>query len=258
MAEFQVDVVGAIEIWTILGQARRNTLSRAMVSELEGHIERVSSHSSVRVVILTGEGNKAFCAGADLKERVNMAEPDIRAFLSQLRQTLRAMEKSHCVFIAAMNGVAFGGGTELALACDLRIASEGAELGLTEVKLGIIPGGGGTQRLSRLIGLAKAKEFILTGRKMSAQEALALGLLSQLSKSENLLSEALTWARQIAENAPIAVAAAKHAIDEGFSMNLDSALETEQAYYAKTLFTEDRLEGLRAFAEKRAPKYSGR
>ena len=148
MPEFKVDARGAIEIWTIDGEGRRNAISRAMLQELASLVERVSAAREIRVVILTGAGDKAFCAGADLKERGTMGEPEVRAFLDELRRTLRAIEKSDCIFIAALNGTAFGGGTELALACDLRVAAPAAELGLTEVKLGIIPGGGGTQRLA--------------------------------------------------------------------------------------------------------------
>lgn len=257
-SEISVEQRGFVEIWCIQGEARRNSISRAMLSELEANVKRVSSGRDVRVVVLMGAGSKAFCSGADLKERTTMNDADIRAFLAKLRETLRAIEKSDCVFIAALNGVAFGGGTELALACDLRIAGAHAELGLTEVKLGIMPGGGGTQRLSRLVGLAKAKELILTGRKISAQEAAQWGLVSEVSSEASPLELALSWAEQIAQNGPIAVSAAKHAIDEGLTLSLDDALEKEQEYYALTLPTEDRLEGLRAFAEKRAPQYKGR
>lgn len=257
MSEFKVEAHGAVEVWTIEGEARRNSISRAMLAELSVLIERVSREKSPRVVVLTGAGTKAFCAGADLKERASMSEGEVRHFLETLRQTFRAIELSDCVFIAAINGAAFGGGTELALSCDLRVAASSAELGLTEVKLGIIPGGGGTQRLPRLVGLAKAKELILTGRRVQAPEALDMGLVNEVSDS-SVVEAALRWARQISENAPIAVASAKHAVDEGYSLTLDDALALEQKHYAKTLGTEDRLEGLRAFAEKRSPVYRGR
>jgi enoyl-CoA hydratase/carnithine racemase len=257
MPEFKIDAHGAIEVWTIDGEARRNAISRAMLQELAAHVQRVSSGHSVRVVVLTGAGNKAFCAGADLKERASMSEAEVRTFLSTLRQTFRAIEKSDCIFIAALNGAAFGGGTELALACDVRVAHAQAEMGLTEVKLGIIPGGGGTQRLPRLVGLSLAREMIFTGRRMGAPEALAAGLVNRVTEG-SVVEESLGLARQVAENAPIAVAASKHAINEGYSLALDEALEVEQMHYAKTLGTEDRLEGLKAFAEKRAPVYRGR
>lgn len=187
-----------------------------------------------------------------------MSEPEVRTFLDGLRQTFRAIEKSDCVFIAAINGAAFGGGTELALSCDLRVAAPAGELGLTEVKLGIIPGGGGTQRLARLIGPGRAKDLILTGRRMNAAEAFSVGLVNRLAPEGHLLETAFSLAEAIVENAPIAVATAKHAIDEGTGLELDEALALELRKYEEVLKTEDRLEGLRAFAEKRKPVYKGR
>lgn len=258
MPEFKVDARGAIEIWTIDGEGRRNAISRAMLQELGALVERVSSGHQVRAVVITGAGDKAFCAGADLKERAGMSENEVRAFLEGLRRTLRAIEKSDCVFIAAVNGAAFGGGTELALACDLRVAAPAAELGLTEVKLGIIPGGGGTQRLTRLVGPGRAKDLILTARRLNAAEAFAMGLVNRLAPEGHLLEVAHTLAESVVENAPIAVATAKHAIDEGTGLELDDALALELRKYEEVLKTEDRLEGLRAFAEKRPPVYKGR
>ncbi|MBX7096625.1 MAG: enoyl-CoA hydratase/isomerase family protein [Myxococcaceae bacterium] len=254
MAEFRVEKRGAVEVWTIDGEARRNSISRAMLSELAGHVARVSAPGGTRVVVITGAGEQAFCAGADLKERAGMSPDEVRAFLDLLRKTFRAIELSDCVFIAAINGAALGGGTELALACDLRVGGSKGSMGLTEVKLGIIPGGGGTQRLSRLLGPGRAKELILTGRRINAAEALELGLVDRGGQ----LDAAVALGEEIAANAPIAVAAAKHAIDEGLSLGLDDALALEQVHYAKTLGTEDRLEGLKAFAEKRPPKFQGR
>ena len=255
MAEFTVEAQGAVERWTINGEAKRNALSRAMVAELAQHVARVSgSDRSVRAVVLTGAGTKAFCAGADLKERATMSEGDVRSFLDTLRSTFRAIELSDCAFIAFINGAAFGGGTELALSCDLRVMDEAAEMGLTEVKLGIIPGGGGTQRLPRLIGKGAAKDLILTGRRVGAEEALCLGLVNRVGEFD----DAMHLAKNIVENAPIAVGLAKHAIDEGMHLDLDAALALEQQFYQRTIGTEDRLEGLKAFAEKRPPVFKGK
>jgi enoyl-CoA hydratase/carnithine racemase len=254
MGELRIEAFGEREVWTIDGEARRNALTRALVAELAHNVERVSSGRAVRAVVLTGAGEKAFCAGADLKERATMSPEEVRAFLDQLRSTFRSFERSDCVFIAFVNGVAFGGGTELALACDLRVIAPAAEMGLTEVKLGIIPGGGGTQRLPRLVGKGAAKDLILTGRRVKAEEALRLGLVER----QGSLEDAKAWAAEICENAPIAVGAAKHAIDEGLHLDLDGALALEQRRYAETIGTEDRLEGLKAFAEKRKPVYRGR
>jgi len=254
MSEFIITAHGPFEQWTINGEARRNALSRAMVTELKANVERVSADRKVRCVVLTGAGNKAFCAGADLKERAGMKPEEVTAFLDGMRKTFRSLELSDCVFIAFLNGAAFGGGTELSLCCDLRVIAAEAEMGLTEVKLGIIPGAGGTQRLPRLVGKGVAKELILTGRRVPALEAVSLGLASKVGT----LDDAHGLAKTICGNAPIAVSAAKHAIDEGAHLDLDAALGVEQQQYAHTLGTEDRLEGLKAFAEKRPPVYRGR
>ena len=149
MGSFREERRGPVEIWTLDAEDTRNAISRAVLAELETHVSRVSGGQEVRAVILTGAGDKAFCAGADLKERATMSEAEVRAFLGGLRRTLRAVETSGTIFIAAINGLALGGGTELALACDLRIAAPAAELGLTEVRLGIIPGAGAGCRLHR-------------------------------------------------------------------------------------------------------------
>ena len=258
MSEFKIDVLDAVEIWTIDGEARRNSINRGMVQELEKMLERVSSARDVRAVVLTGAGDRAFCAGADLKERAKMSQAEVRAFLTTLRRLLRMPEASDCVFIAAINGLALGGGAEIALCCDLRVASSTAELGLPEVKLGIIPGGGGTQRLARLIGPARAKDLILTGRRVGAAEALNLGLVNRVVPPATLVDAAVELASQITVNAPLAVAAAKHAVDLGLDLTLDAGLALEHQQYEKVLKSEDRLEGLRAFLEKRAPRYQGR
>jgi enoyl-CoA hydratase/carnithine racemase len=258
MAEFLDERRGSTEVWTIDGEKRRNAISRAALAEFAERVARVSRDHTTRAVVLTGAGERAFCAGADLKERVGMSEVEVRGFLSQLGRALRAMEHSDCIFIAALNGAALGGGTELALACDFRVAAPTAELGLTEVQLGIIPGGGGTQRLPRLVGPARAKDLILTGRRINAAEALAIGLVQRLAPEGRLLEVALGLAEQVAANAPLAVAAAKHAIDEGLALGLDAALALEQRHYETVLSSEDRLEGLAAFGEKRTPRFQGR
>jgi enoyl-CoA hydratase/carnithine racemase len=255
MAELLVDSHGFFETWTLNGEAKRNALSQALVLELAQHVARVAqSAHAVRAVVLRGAGEKAFCAGADLKERAAMRVDEVHAFLKLLRDTFRALEASDCVFIAFINGSAFGGGTELALACDVRVIAPQAEMALTEVKLGIIPGAGGTQRLPRLVGKGVAKDLILTGRRVGSGEAVSLGLASRVGG----LEDAHQLARSVCENAPLAVALAKHAIDEGAHLDLDAALALEIEKYAHTLGTEDRREGLNAFAEKRAPVYQGR
>ncbi|MHB8417317.1 MAG: enoyl-CoA hydratase-related protein [Myxococcales bacterium] len=245
-----------VELWTILGAARRNTLTRALVAALGAELRRVAT-GGPRAVVLTGEGDQAFCAGADLKERRLMSAGEVRAFLEELRRLTLGMERQRAVFLAALEGSAFGGGTELALACDLRVASEAATLALTEVTLGIIPGGGGTQRLPRLVGPGRARDMILTGRRVGAQEALGWGLVDRLAPRGQAAEAACGLASLIAANAPIAVGLAKTAIRDGLEATLEEGLLIEQREYEQTLGTKDRLEGLAAFAEKRKPVYRG-
>jgi enoyl-CoA hydratase/carnithine racemase len=257
MDQFKVEKSQSIETWTINREDRLNVIGGVFVGELEQLVASASSSRLVRAIVITGAGSRAFCAGADLKERRGMSEDEVRTFLERFGRIFRAMEKSPCVFIAAINGVAFGGGTELALACDLRLAAPTAEFGLTEVKLGIIPGGGGTQRLPRLIGVGRAKDLIFTGRTVKADEALALGLVDRITPEGQLLPTALGMAQTIAGNAPLAVAAAKRAVNAGWDLDLDRALELERQEYEVVLRSQDRQEGLRAFAERRRPEFKG-
>ncbi len=255
--EWQVERREGVEVWTVDGEARRNALSRAMVRELGENLSRVREDRAVRCVVLTGKGDKAFCAGADLKERASMSREEVHAFHDALRDALRGIEAAPQAFLAAMNGAALGGGLELALACDLRVAVEGAELGLPEVGLGIIPGAGGTVRLPRAIGVSRAKELILTGRRVGAAEALALGLVSRVAPAGRLLEVALELAGLVARNAPVSIRQAKRAVDGGLHLDLDAALAHENAMYQDCLATKDRVEALRAFAEKRRPIFTG-
>jgi enoyl-CoA hydratase/carnithine racemase len=255
--EFRVERRGAIEVWTIDGEARRNSISVAMLRELNALLGRATSDRVLRCVVLTGAGDKAFCAGADLKERARMSEAEVHAFHDGLKAALRAIEQTPQPFLAALNGAALGGGLELAIACDLRIASDSAQMGLPEVGLGIIPGGGGTQRLARLVGVARAKDLVLTARRVGAAEALAMGLVGRVAPAHRLLDEALAYAGEVARNAPISLRQAKRAIDGGFHLPMDEALALENRLYQDCLGTKDRLEALRAFAEKRPPVFTG-
>jgi enoyl-CoA hydratase/carnithine racemase len=257
MAEFRTERRGAIEVWTIDGAPRRNAISMAMLAELNALLARAAADRSLRCVVLTGAGEKAFCAGADLKERARMGQEEVHAFHDGLRRALRAIEEGPQVFVAALNGAALGGGLELALACDLRIAADSAEVGLPEVGLGIIPGGGGTQRLARLVGVARAKDLVLTARRIGAAEALAAGIVLRVAPSARLLDEALAYAGEVARNAPVSLRQAKRAIDDGLHLSLDDALALENRLYQDCLGTRDRLEALRAFAEKRPPVFTG-
>lgn len=245
-----------VELWTILGAARRNTLTRVLLAALGAELRRIEA-GAPRAIVLTGEGDQAFCAGADLKERRLMSADDVRAFLADLRRLLLGLERQRAVFIAALEGPAFGGGTELSLACDLRVASEAATLALTEVTLGIIPGGGGTQRLPRLVGPGRARDMILTGRRVGAAEALGWGLVDRVAPKGQTVEMAVGLAALVAANAPIAVGLAKTAVREGLETTLEEGLSIEHREYEKTLGTKDRLEGLAAFASRRKPVFRG-
>lgn len=234
-----------------------NALSTALLQELQIKLEE-AAQSDARVVILTGAGQKAFCAGADLKERRGMDESQVRQAVARIRRVIQAVASLPMPVIAAVNGVAFGGGTELALACDLRVSAESAKFGLTETSLAIIPGAGGTQRLARLIGIAKAKELIFTARRIDAHTALQFGLVNQVTSDESLLGQAIVLAQEIASNGPIAVRQAKYAMDVGVETDLATGLVIETKAYEMTIPTQDRLEGLSAFAERRLPKYQGK
>jgi len=234
---------------------RYNALSRQVVEELHAVACELAVDRSVRAVILHGGESKAFCSGADLKERQGMAEPQVIAMVGALRAAVNDYANLPMPVIAAIHGMAFGGGLELALACDIRIAADDAQLGLTEVSWGIIPGAGGCTRLPALIGPARAKELIFTARKLNAGEAEGLGIINRVVPRAELLAAAKTMADEIARHAPLAVRAAKQAIDGGLA--LDQGLAIEWQAYQRIVATEDRLEGLRAFAEKRPPVYRG-
>ena len=235
-----------------------NSFNFPMLLALKERVEAVHFDPEVRVVIIVGAGQKAFCAGADLKERATMSEAQVREFIFTIRNLFTFIEYLNKPVIAAVNGIALGGGTELALACDIRLASATATLGLTETRLAIIPGAGGTQRLPRLIGRGKAKELIFTGRKVDAQEALQIGLVNKLSEPTALLDECKAMAAQICEAGPIAIQQAKYAINYGLEADLHTGLAIESNAYWVTIPSEDRLEGLRAFGEKRKPVYKGK
>lgn len=255
----KLDRRGAVAVLTLDRADRRNALSRDALLAFGRLGRELVDDPEVRALVITGTGDKAFCAGADLKERQGMSPDDVRRQVGLYRTELGVLARSPKPVIAAINGVAFGGGLELALLCDLRVAAPHAELALPETSLGIIPGAGGTQRLPRVVGEARAKEMILLGRKLTAAEALAWGLVNRVSpEGTPVVDDAIAWIEPIASGAPIAQAAALRAIEEGYDVPLDLGLEIERVHYDETLRSEDRLEALRAFAEKRKPVYRGR
>jgi enoyl-CoA hydratase/carnithine racemase len=210
------------------------------------------------VVILTGSGEKAFCAGADLKERATLSDLQVSEYLYKQRNLFTNIANLNKPVIAAINGAAFGGGTEIALACDIRIAASTAKMGLPETRLAIIPGAGGTQRLPRLIGRAKAKELIYTGRRITAQEALDIGMVNKVCEPEVLMEECRKMAEEMCLAGPLALEQAKKAIDCGLDTDLHTGIAIETDAYRVLIPTEDRLEGLAAFREKRKPVYKGK
>ncbi|MFO8112828.1 MAG: enoyl-CoA hydratase-related protein [Desulfosalsimonadaceae bacterium] len=235
-----------------------NAVNFDMLNAIKAEVESIRFNPDIRVVIITGAGEKAFCAGADLKERSTMPELRVREFIYTIRRLFSDIESLNKPVIAAVNGFALGGGTEMALASDIRIASMNASMGLTETRLAIIPGAGGTQRLPRLIGRGKAKELIFTGRRVDAKEAVDIGLVNQICEPKLLMEEAMKMARMICEAGPIAISQAKYAIDAGLETDLNTGLAIESNAYWITIPTKDRTEGISAFLEKRKPVYEGK
>lgn len=247
-----------IAIVTLNRPEAANALSKQMLSDFRKILEDLKNDLQVRVVLLTGEGEKAFCAGADLKERRGMSDTVSKQTVRLIGSTINEVESLPQPVIAVLNGVAFGGGLELALACDLRVGALEAKLGLTETSLAIIPGAGGTQRLPRLIGPGKAKELIFTAQRLTAEEAAAIGILEYAVPRAQVLQKALELAKAMAKNGPIALVQAKKAVNKGIEVDLATGLKIEELAYDALIPTEDRIEGLKAFAEKRPPEYKGR
>jgi enoyl-CoA hydratase/carnithine racemase len=245
-------------ILTLNRPAVMNCLNFDLLYALRDEIDALQFSDTIRSVVITGAGEKAFCAGADLKERTTLTQDQVKQFIVTIRNLLTAIQNLKMPVISAVNGIALGGGTEIALASDIRIASDTAVMGLTETRLAIIPGGGGTQRLPRIIGVAKAKELIFTGRRVDAKEALDIGLVNATAPPEKLMATCLDMAAMIAETGPIAVEMAKYAIDKGIETDLATGLAIESNAYRVTIPTQDRIEGLTAFREKRKPVYQGR
>ncbi len=234
-----------------------NSLNFKLLHAIKEQIETLRNNPDIRVVIITGAGQKAFCSGADLKERITLTELQVKEFIYTIRNLFTYIENLNKPVIAGINGVALGGGTELSLASDIRIASTNATMGLTEARLAIIPGAGGTQRLPRLIGRGKAKELIFTGRRVDAKEALEIGMVNKICEPDALIDECKKMANMICETGPIALEQAKFAINYGIETDINTGLAIESHAYWVTIPTKDRLEGLAAFREKRKPVYKG-
>ncbi|MBQ66695.1 MAG: enoyl-CoA hydratase [Marinovum sp.] len=235
-----------------------NAFNTVMAGELYDLFETLAlKPKEIRTVVMTGSGDRAFCAGGDLKERNGMSDADWQAQHLVYERMVRAIIACPLPVIGAINGAAYGGGCELAAALDFVYVSKTARFAQTEVRIGIIPGAGGTQTLSRAVGERRAKELILSGRVFDAQEALEWGLANAIYPPQELLPTVLTLAENIANNAPIAVRQAKQAIHKGLQMGLADGLAFEIEAYNRTIPTQDRREGVLAFNEKRAPKFKG-
>uniref|UniRef100_A0A2P2J7K6 Methylglutaconyl-CoA hydratase n=2 Tax=Rhizophora mucronata TaxID=61149 RepID=A0A2P2J7K6_RHIMU len=235
----------------------KNAIGKEMLRGLRHTLEMINEDASAKVVLISSLVPKVFCAGADLKERKMMTPPEVQFFVNSLRSTFAFIEALHVPTIAIIEGAALGGGLEMALSCDLRICGEDALFCLPETGLAIIPGAGGTQRLPRLVGTSVAKELIFTGRKIGGREAVSTGLVNYCVPAGEAHLKALEIAQEINQKGPVAIRMAKKAINEGFEIDLSSALELEEECYEQILNTKDRLEGLAAFAEKRKPRYNG-
>ncbi|HEY3804622.1 MAG TPA: enoyl-CoA hydratase-related protein [Kofleriaceae bacterium] len=241
---------GPLGIVTINREPQRNALSRQVMEELHAAALELTNAPDLRVVALTGAGDKAFVAGADISEMRELSPRDAQRFAEQGGAVGAAIERSPKPWIAAVNGFAFGGGCELALCCDFIYASDKAQLGQPEVKLGVIPGFGGTQRLARRVGVAKAKELCMTGDAVDAAEALRIGLVDAVVPAGELMAKVKAVAARIAANGPLAVAEVKRLVHEGQSMSLDAALALEQRSFGLMFSTRDQREGMAAFLAK--------
>jgi methylglutaconyl-CoA hydratase len=259
--EIQVEhLTGGDEGVVLVGLDRpeaKNALGRGLLEAFRRALEALGADPAVRVVVIHSRVPGIFCAGADLKERSVMSAFEAATFVEDIRSAFDELGRMPMPTIAALDGGAFGGGLELALAADLRVAGAEATLGLVETSLAILPGAGGTQRLPRLIGLSRAKELIFTARRVGIQEASRLGLVDRVVPAGKALEGALALAREILPNGPLALRLAKRAVNEGMALDLASGLDLERACYAQVLPTLDRLEGLAAFREKRKPRYRG-
>lgn len=253
----KVEIADGVATVTIDRQEALNALNTEVLDALHRVFHTLGKDASLRVVILTGAG-KAFVAGADIREMVDFTPAQARAFALRGQRVFSEIEAFARPVIAAVNGFALGGGCELAMACDIRIASEKAKLGQPEVNLGVTPGFGGTQRLTRLVGRSRAKLLLCTGELVPAERALALGLVDEVVAPDALLTRCRELATLIAQKGPVAVSYCKQAVNAGVEVDLDHALAYEAELFAQTFATADQKEGMQAFVDKRPARFEGR
>ncbi|WP_255493511.1 enoyl-CoA hydratase/isomerase family protein [Myroides sp. WP-1] len=249
---------GYIGTLTINRPDALNALNATVLAELKSFADQVKEQGDIRVLIITGSGEKAFVAGADIKAMQSMTPEEATAFSYTAQAAFNAIEALPIAVIAAVNGFALGGGCELALSCDIILASEKAKFGLPEATLGLLPCFGGTQRLPRAIGLYKAKEMVFTGDFYTAAACEAMGFVNRVIPADELLNQANAMAQKIASRGPIAVAKAKDSMHTGFDLSLAEGLKQEGALFGTLFHTEDQKEGIGAFVEKRTPDFKGK
>lgn len=251
----QLTVTNDVLLVAIHRPSALNALNAQVIDEIGRVVSDVKNDDRISLIIFTGTGEKSFCAGADLNELQNLNYFEAKSLLEKGQSLFRKIELLGKPSIAAVNGYALGGGFELSLACTIRIASTNARFALPEVKLGMIPGYGGTQRLPRLIGKGKALELLITGRRFGAEEALSMGIVTKIVDVESLLSTAYQLADEILENSQVAVSLVLQAVERGFDLPMDHALALETSLDAVAIASEEQREGVAAFMEKRKPVY---
>ncbi|HEX4136173.1 MAG TPA: enoyl-CoA hydratase-related protein [Bryobacteraceae bacterium] len=254
---FESDADG-LALVTVTRPEKLNALNRTVISELGEAFRKVREDDSIKALILTGAGEKAFVAGADIGELASIDGVQAELLSRRGQEIFRALETLRKPSVAAINGYALGGGLELAMCCTIRIASHNAKLGQPEVKLGIVPGYGATQRLPRLVGRGRALELLLSGEPIDAAEAYRIGLVNALAPQEELIATAKQWARKVVANGPLAVALTMESVDAGLDGGLQAGLRFEAMAFGLTAASDDRREGTTAFLEKRKPVFSGK
>lgn len=252
------EVEDAIAIITFNRPKALNAMNRETMTELYDAIIRCKNDDNVKAIVLTGAGERAFVAGADISEMQDLRPKDALSFMELGSETLRMIETLQKPSVAAVNGFALGGGTEIAMACDVRFASENARFGQPEILIGLIPGWGGTQRLPRLIGMGRAKELLMSGEQIDVKRAYKIGLVNRVFPADQLISEAKKFAGKLAGMPAFAVKMIKHAVNYGYDLSIDSAIRLEVECCAQCFSTDDQKEGMKAFLEKRKPVFTGK
>ena len=258
MNAVRIGLSGHVATVTLARPEVLNAISTAVADELAGAFLQAAASAETWVVVLAAEGDRAFCAGADLKERGGLDDAGWMRNRIFMRAMFEAIRSTPQPTIASVFGFALGGGFELALSCDLIVASDDAVFGLPEVRVGIVPGGGGTQLLARRIGIGRAKELVLTSKRIGGAEAADLGVVNRVVERQALAAATAELAREVCASSPVGVREAKRALDRGFSLPLEDAIDVEELAWRRAVASEDRVEGIAAFNEKRDPIWKGR